>query len=100
MVSDGATSNTELLVFTEGIAFLDGRYRESPDAPWHARIGVNGQTKSFIKAWLHGQYSGGDYGRQVGVGHPSQRTDHVFQVRFFDFGEKGIGKPTFATGQD
>ncbi|MBN1565200.1 MAG: hypothetical protein JXA10_15250, partial [Anaerolineae bacterium] len=34
VVSDGVNSNTELLVFTESVAFLDGRYREAPDAPW------------------------------------------------------------------
>jgi hypothetical protein len=35
VISDGNTSNNELLIFTEEVAFLDGRYREPGSDVWN-----------------------------------------------------------------
>ena len=47
----------------------------------------DGQAKPFVQAGLYAQGGGGNNGRQIGVGHPAQRSDDILQPLGRDPGE-------------
>jgi len=51
VISDGTTSNNELLIFTEDVAFLDGRYREPGSDVWNdvgVVFGLDGKVQRIV----------------------------------------------------